>query len=110
MDGSRNQLLPGAALAANQYGGVRTSHTRDKLINLEHTGTFPDHVMLDVDDSIESLVFALQPLHAPEILQRGRNNAANGGEELNVFFIKTLFGAADRKSTRLNSSHQIISY
>ena len=50
--------------------------------------------MLDVDDSIESLVFALQPLHAPEILQRGRNNAANGGEELNVFFIKTLFGAA----------------
>src|SRR5258708_11234793 len=85
VDGARDDLLAGSAFAQQQHGRLGRGAARDLVVDPLHRGRAPDQA-------------PEAPQPAQLVAQR-----ADLGAQLSAL-------RKDRKSTRLNSSHQIISY
>ena len=105
MDGARHQFLAGPAFAENQHRDVARSHARDELIDVAHARAVAHHVVLQADFVLQAAIFLLERLHAARVVERGRGDAADRGQQLQMIFIEARLRIA---GVQINDAHDAV--
>src|SRR6266849_3963790 len=103
MDGARNQLLARARLAENADARLARRHALHLRHHTLHGFAFPNDLVL-ANALAQVPVLVLQALDLQDVLD-GQQQLVGGKR-----FLEKPLSTEDRKSTRLNSSHEWISY
>jgi hypothetical protein len=82
VNGSRQQLLTGTALTADQDSSSRRRDLAYKLEHLAHPWACPHHVVLNVDCFLQAAILRFQPFQTARIFKRHTHDAADGRRQL----------------------------
>ena len=82
--GARDELLAGAALAADQHGRVALRDARDAIEDGAHRLAAADHVVFEVDLRLQPLLAFLQPRRLPRLLARHRRERRDHQQQTQV--------------------------
>ena len=64
-----------------------------------------NHVVLQADFILQAAIFLLERFHAARIVERGRGDAADGGQQLQVIFIEACLGIG---GIQINHTHDTV--
>src|SRR4051812_31219049 len=88
MDGACDDFFAGAALSANQDGGVALRDAGDELFYLANLAALANEVVGRVELSFQALVFRTQRIERQYVFKRDGGDAGDGIEEVDVVFAK----------------------
>ena len=99
MDGARHQFLAGAALAADQNGGIALGYLADEGLHLAHAPALADDDAFKIQLRLQSAIFVAQRFRGENVVQRDRGDSGNRAQEVHMVVLKAVLLFRRRSST-----------